>query len=363
MVPDVLGFLYPEINTEKCIDCGLCEKVCMFNENYDKSKNFNTPFVYAVRHKDLQEIETSQSGAMFAALADWMLENEGVVYGAGYAEHFRVIHKRATTKRECIEFKGSKYVQSDMSNVFNQVKNDLQNDKKILFSGTPCQTAGLYSSLKYWNIDTTNLYLCDIVCHGVPSPYFWRDYLEYIREKRKGILVKVNFRNKKFGWTSYKETFTFNNGYVHMNTYTYVFFKHIMLRYSCGKCYFTNFYRPSDITVADFWGWEKVDKNFGIDNKGVSLVLINSDKGRRLFDDVKNRVYYITSNTVDCFQHNLQYPTKIHEKREEFEKDYQAYSFKYILRKYGDIGLLHKIKELSARVLQKGKRVLEGYNK
>ena len=145
MQPDALGFLYPEVDKDKCVDCGLCEKVCAFNNRYDTSMNFEEPIAYGARHKDINEVETSRSGAAFIAISDYILEQGGVVYGAGYTGHFRVVHKRATTKKERDEFKGSKYVQSDMNTVFRQVKNDLRNGLMVLFSGTPCQTAGLNS--------------------------------------------------------------------------------------------------------------------------------------------------------------------------------------------------------------------------
>ena len=148
MHPDTLGFLYPEVDTQKCVECGLCEKVCAFNDSYDRSNNLPEPDVYAARHKDISEIEKSRSGAMFAALSDWVLDTGGVVYGAGYADHFRVIHKRATTRTQRDEFRGSKYVQSDMGHVFCDVAEDLRAGKLVLFSGTPCQTSGLQSFLK-----------------------------------------------------------------------------------------------------------------------------------------------------------------------------------------------------------------------
>ncbi len=210
MQPDDLGFLYPTVDTEKCNDCGLCEKVCAFNPGYSKEENLKTPLVYAVRHKNIREIETSRSGAVFIALSDWVLNNGGVVYGAGYTDHFRVVHKRAKTKQERDEFKGSKYVQSDMSDVFKQVKVDLKAGLKVLFSGTPCQTSGLRASLL--KTDMTNLYLCDIVCHGVPSPRFWKDYLAFIEKKQKDTAIKVDFRDKNQGgrprehfWEAQKE--------------------------------------------------------------------------------------------------------------------------------------------------------------
>lgn len=175
MQPDTLGFLYPVVDAKKCTDCGLCERVCAFNEHYDQSMNLSQPEAYAARHKDMREIETSRSGAAFIAISDYIIENGGIVYGAGYTEHFRVVHKRAVTKEERNEFKGSKYVQSDLTGVFHQVKEDLKSGKTVLFSGTPCQTAGLNSYVGKKLRE--NLFLVDIVCHGVPSPYIWRDYL------------------------------------------------------------------------------------------------------------------------------------------------------------------------------------------
>ena len=145
MKPDVLGFLYPEIDKNNCIDCGRCDKVCSFNDNYDKSLNLYEPIAYAARHKNLEEVMKSQSGAAFVVLSDYVLENGGVVYGVGYNGHFIATHKRAVTKEQRDEFRGSKYVQSDLTGIFKQVKADLKNGLTVLFSGTPCQSAGLNS--------------------------------------------------------------------------------------------------------------------------------------------------------------------------------------------------------------------------
>lgn len=211
MEPDTLGFKYPNVDLSKCIDCGLCEKVCAFNENYDKSLNLKEPEIYAARHKDMHEIETSRSGAAFIAISDRILEKCGVVYGAGYADHFRVVHKRATTKEERDEFKGSKYVQSDLNGVFRQVKKDLKEGLTVLFSGTPCQTSGLASYVGKKLRE--NLILVDIVCHGVPGPYMWRDYLDYLEKKQGSKICWVSFRDKqKYGWAAHKETFKFVKG-------------------------------------------------------------------------------------------------------------------------------------------------------
>ena len=143
MVPDALGFLYPKVDMNRCTNCGLCQQICSFNDKYDKQMNIAEPIAFAVRHKDINEVETSRSGAAFIALSDKILEMGGVVYGAGFSKQFEVIHKRATTKEERNEFKGSKYTQSLLGDTFFKVKNDLQNGLKVMFSGTACQTAGL----------------------------------------------------------------------------------------------------------------------------------------------------------------------------------------------------------------------------
>ena len=211
MEPDALGFLYPKVDELKCVNCGLCEKVCAFNDNYETPDNFAEPIAYGARQKDISEVMQSRSGAVFSALSDYILENGGVVYGAGYTDHFRVVHKRATTTQERDEFRGSKYVQSDMNDVFRSVRKDLQSGMIVLFSGTPCQTSGLnkYIGKKLRN----NLFLVDIVCHGVPSPYIWRDYIAYLEKKQGSKIVWVNFRDKEqFGWASHHETFKFEGG-------------------------------------------------------------------------------------------------------------------------------------------------------
>lgn len=338
MEPDILGFKYPNIDLSKCIDCGLCEKVCAFNDNYDKSRNLKEPEIYAARHKDIHEIETSRSGAAFIAISDYILENGGIVYGVGYKDHFRVAHKRATTKEERNEFKGSKYVQSDLDGIFRQVKEDLKQGNTVLFSGTPCQTAGLNSYIgKKLRV---NLVLVDIVCHGVPSPYIWRDYLAYIEKKHKSKIVKVDFRDKsRVGWSGHIESFVFENEIKEeSNLYTLLFYKHVMFRASCQKCYYTNLIRPSDITLADFWGWEKTDPFMNIDNKGISLVLVNTIKGINLLNKIKSSINLLSVDLEKCMQPNMSRSTLFSSQYYDFEKDYKLYGFGKILRKYCNLG-------------------------
>ena len=343
MQPDAMGFLYPIVNVENCVNCGLCEKVCAFHKNYDIRLNFPIPEAYAARHKNIDEVETSRSGAAFIAISDWILEHDGVVYGAGYIDHFKVVHKRATTKEERNEFKGSKYVQSDLSNIFQQVKQDLKEGKTVLFSGTPCQTSGLNSYVG--KMLREKLFLVDIVCHGVPSPYIWRDYIAYLEMKYNDKICQVNFRNKEdFGWAAHRETYNFSHtGKKDETIFTKMFFRHIMCRKSCAVCPFTNIHRPSDITIADFWGWEKTDTEINKDDKGVSLILVNTVKGKILFEHIKKHLITIQAKIENCLQPNLQHPFTENPDRDLFEQDYAKYGLRYVLRKYAYVGWKYKL--------------------
>ena len=358
MQPDVLGFLYPVVDEDKCTNCGLCEKVCAFNDNYDKSLNLKQPTAFGARHKDMSEVTTSRSGAAFIAISDYILENGGIVYGAGYTDHFRVIHKRATTKEQRNEFKGSKYVQSDLTGIFRQIKEDLRNGHQVLFSGTPCQTAGLNSFIG--NKLRDNLILIDIVCHGVPAPYIWRDYLNYLEKKHKSTIYSVDFRDKnKFGWTAHRESFKFaDNKELSTYTYTYTFYKHIMFRHSCGTCKYTNLQRPSDITIADFWGWQKTDPMINADDKGLSLVLCNTNKGQEFFDIIKDRMVFVEAELKNCLQPNLQKPSEIHPLRMDFEYDYAKKGFEYVMKKYADLGWPYKINVIKRRIKRIVKHII-----
>lgn len=341
MKPDALGFLYPEVDAELCVECGLCLKVCAFKPGYDKSANLDAPKLFAVRHKDIKEVEASRSGAMFIAVSDWVLSRGGVIYGVGYSDHFRAVHKRATSAQERDEFRGSKYVQSDTNSTFTSVLGDLNDGLYVLFSGTPCQCAGLSSFLRLRRADVSRLYVVDIVCHGVPSPYVWRDYLSLMQEKRGAKATAVDFRDKrKFGWTAHKESFSFEGETVYSSTYTFLFCEDIMLRHSCGVCHFTNFMRPSDLTLGDFWGWQKaVDRGFNSDDKGISLVFLSSAKGMALFDELKGDLNSFETNTELCMQHNLHSPSIINPKREKFEKNYTSRGILYVCKRYGDKGM------------------------
>ncbi|MCD8387769.1 MAG: Coenzyme F420 hydrogenase/dehydrogenase, beta subunit C-terminal domain [Bacteroidales bacterium] len=333
MVEDGMGFKYPVVNPDKCTDCGLCLKKCDFIPEYSKIDNFEEPLAFGARHKDNEELMTSRSGGVFAALADKCIKDGGVVYGAGFKGHFRVCHKRATTVNETKEFKGSKYVQSDTEDIFDAVKADLKNGLKVLFSGTPCQVANVKAFVGPKLRE--NLFLVDIICHGVPSPKFWKDYLNYLEAKENRKVSNVNFRNKeKYGWTSHKESFKYEGCYTYTYTYTYTFYKHYTFRDSCYECPFCNTHRPSDLTLGDFWGWEKTNPTFNLDDKGCSLILCNTPKGLKVFKETWENLHVITAALEDCMQIHLKKPTKRPELREKFENDYNNKGFDYIIKQY-----------------------------
>lgn len=351
MKPDVLGFLYPVVDTDKCVNCGLCEKVCAFNNKYDTSLNLSKPIAYGVRHRDIDEVMRSRSGAVFAALSDYVLEQGGVVYGAGYTDHFRVVHKRAVTKEMRDEFRGCKYVQSDMNTVFLQVNKDLSEGIVVLFSGTPCQTAGLNSFVG--KRLRKNLFLVDILCHGVPSPFLWKDFLNHIEKIYKSTITEVNFRNKKkFGWNAHRETFCLKNGSKDI-VCDYRFYQSAPYRKSCDVCPYTNTTRPSDITLADFCGWKKNMPEMNKDNKGLSLILCNTDKGLKLFGDIQGEM--LTKQVVldNCLQPQLQEPSKQMVLRDRFERDYENKGFEYVMKRYSCSNIVYRIESLVFRVLRK----------
>lgn len=351
MKPDVMGFLYPEIDENLCIDCGKCVKVCAFTPHYQTPLNFNQPIAYGGRHKDLNEVAKSQSGGAFIVLSDYILSQGGVVYGAGYERFFRVVHKRATAIKERDEFRGSKYVQSDMTGVYRQIQKDLDNGTMVMFSGTPCQTAAVTSFFAK-HPQREKLYLMDIVCHGVPGPFFWRDYLEYLERKEGKKLTGVNFRDKSYkGWHAHVESYTY--------TYTYLFYDHINLRYSCSNCPFTNLRRPSDITVCDFWGIEKSKAAaLGSDNKGCSLFLVNTHKGADWFSKVTDHLDYMQVELDECMQPQLQHPAKLHKSRDRFEQEYKRYGFEYVMKKYGNVGINLYINRLK-HIVRKGIKLIK----
>ena len=338
MNPDSLGFLYPQVNSELCVGCGLCDKVCQFYEGYKRYNNYETPMAYQFRLSHDEQLKRSQSGGAFFAIADKFIANGGVVYGAAFTKNWRVTHQKANSSHTLSALRMSKYVQSDLRGSFTQVKEDLRKGTKVLFSGTACQVAGLKSYLP--NCLHDNLFCIDIICHGVPSPQIWEDYLAYLQKLRNSKIVKACFRDKRFGWHGARESFLFENGKEEFRrTSNYLYFSGFSMRESCSVCYYTNFKRVGDITVGDQWGIPK-DSTYE-DGKGLSLILINSEKGKYLFECAKLKAESITLQ--DCIQPQLEQPSTLHSAHLRFVRDYETKGFLYVAKKYGNLGWRYKM--------------------
>ena len=341
MKEDEEGFLYPVIEKSKCIECGICKKVCPMN-NYNKL--FNKPLVYAAKNIDDSIRMKSASGGAFSAISDYVLENGGVVYGASYNDKFKVEHKKAINKEERNKFMGAKYVQSNLNNIFKDVKEELEDNKLVLFTGTPCEVAGLNNYLKK---DYDNLINCDIVCHGTPSPKIFEEYIKYIENKYNKIR-SISFRDKESGWKNQKWKIELEDKKVLLDSadvkiYKRIFNKHYAQRPSCHHCKFASLKRPSDITLGDFWGIEKAIPDFS-DEKGVSLLLVNTSKGKEILNLIKDKLDLRESNCESCMQPQLDHPTKAADNRKEFWQDYLKNGFEYVVEKYCRYSKLDKLK-------------------
>lgn len=340
MRSDSMGFIYPDIDESKCIDCGLCSNICTINSTHDKSA-ITVKKVYACRLIDRKELTKSQSGGAFWALAKNIIERGGVVYGAAFLNDFSVVHIRTTTLEEMEKLRGSKYVQSDIQYTLDSIKADLKSKLTVLFTGTPCQIAGLRKFIG--PAESENLYTIDLICHGVPAPFVWKDYVKWISKRHEGIITDCLFRDKSFGWGSHIETFKFTNGTkISKHLFRDLFYNHFIIRESCHNCPYTNLNRGSDITIGDYWGWEKVSSQFN-DQRGVSLVLINTNKGQNLFEKAKEFLEYEKSNIKDCMQPQLQEPAHRPVDKNQFVDDYTSRGFDYVIHKYGFIGWKYEL--------------------
>ena len=349
MKPDVLGFTYPEVDMSACVDCGLCEKVCAFVKDCDASLPVDrslTAEVQAARHKDGSVVAASQSGGVFTALSDAVLSEGGVIYGAAYKGLDEVSHIRAESAQERNLLRGSKYVQSDMGQIFQSVREDLVNGRKVLFSGTPCQVAGLKSYIPERLHE--NLLLVDFICHGVPSPSVWKDYVEYM--SRKGNIVRAIFRDKSVsGWKEHFDSFLYEDGKKRTgDTFRVLFYKNIILRHNCGNCPYNVTAHPADVTIGDFWGIAEVLPDMD-SCAGTSMVICNTEKGKLLMSRIRELELETVSLTYDFMSRknpNLVRPANIYKDRMRFEEEYSRKGFLHVARRWGDLGWRYKAWQL-----------------
>ena len=279
MVADNEGFLYPQVDMDTCIDCALCEKVCNELQPYEKREPLK---VLAAINKNEEIRLKSSSGGIFYILAEKIIKEDGVVFGARFDENWQVVIDYAEDMKEVEAFMGSKYVQARMENAYKDVKRFLTDSRMVLFSGTPCQVAGLH---KYLRKPYDNLLTVDFICHGTPSPKVWGMYLDEVVKEVKSI-SSVEFRNKDKGWKDFSFNLRFNEGDktasmlspYKLNHYMKAFLRDIILRPSCYECKAKGCSSQSDITIADFWGVHNIYPEMD-DDKGTSLILLNTDNG------------------------------------------------------------------------------------
>lgn len=298
MKEDKEGFLYPRVELKKCIDCGLCEKVCPVIHSKNAGNEVKNTYIAYAKDKDLRMM--SSSGGIFSLCADWILEQGGIVTGAAFDEELLVHHICIDNKKDLDKLRGSKYLQSRMENVYSKVKVFLDDGKKVLFTGTACQIAGLKSYLRK---EYADLYTMDVLCHGVPSPKVWIRHLQEAKTRYGAEIRHVYFRNKKYGWKNYSVAYQLSNSRVYLvnfvkDDFMKAFLQNICLRPSCHACKFKALSRTSDLTIGDCWGVENYMPDMD-DDSGTSIVFIHSQKGKLLFDMIKNRLAFQKADR-DC---------------------------------------------------------------
>lgn len=301
------GFLESVTDFDKCIDCNQCRMTCPQNI---KAK-LNVPQLnLAVRDKDDEELEVSASGGAFAAAARVILSQGGVVVGAAYNDDLTVSHRIVDNLKDLPQLQSSKYVQSDTAGTFKEVKKLLREGKTVLYSGTPCQIAGLKGFLRK---DYDNLYTMDVICHGVASPKLFAKYLEWLGGKMGGKIIYYDFRDKSTGWGLDYMTKTKTKTKTKpcsLDPYYHHFLAGDTYRECCYHCLYSQKERVSDITIGDYWGIEKEHPSFN-STKGVSCLLVNTDKGTRLWNMISTEFVSLEStfDKIANANHNLKHPT------------------------------------------------------
>lgn len=315
MIQDSYGFVYPEIMDELCIKCGKCKSVCAYQSNPHMHKPLNC---YAAVNKNEKELLRSSSGGMFSVFAKYVLSENGSVYGSTFISDDitkKVKHIRIDSEKDICKIQGSKYVQSDIVDIFSKVKEDLKSGKKVLFTGTPCQVGALYG---YLGKDYDNLLTIDIICHGVPSEKMFLDYIKNI-ERTKHIKIKdYKFRHKKKGQgiSSYYK-YLDNQNCCHTKiingkeeSFVFLFLKSHIYRENCYTCKYAKEDRISDITIGDFWGFhtefKKANELVFSNSKGISCLIVNSNKGTSYLRKVNNDVHLLKVDFSTIAKHNAQ---------------------------------------------------------
>lgn len=351
MKEDNLGFLYPVIEEDKCIHCNACRRVCPVNTPRKKRKIKDT---FAAWDLDINSRKSSMSGGAAAVFSKYVIKNGGTVFGASWNDDFTVSHIEVQDEAELDKLKGSKYVQSNIGNIYESVEKTVKSGKMTLFIGTPCQCAGL---MNFISDSYDNLYVVDIICHGVPSQKLLNDavkeaigekeYTQILFRDRTGYKLQIYNKDNLLYAKSYKEV-----------SYARAFLYGLHSRKSCYSCEYAEPKRVTDITIGDFWGLGVVEKFEHSKEDGVSVILVNSDKGSDLLDKCKEKMFLEKRQTEEAVNGNsqLQGPHQKHPKCSYFNSNYEEGKYYSVLKKCfrTELIVVH-VKDFAKKVLRKGR--------
>ncbi len=332
MLTDEQGFSFPQIDEKKCVKCGLCVNICPVKNT---SKNETKNMCYAAYNNDIEIRKNSSSGGVFYSLAKEILDQSGIVIGATFDNQLHLVHKVIYDYKEISLLMGSKYIQSDLNDIFKYIQSVIE-DKMVLFVGTPCQVAGLRAFLKK---DYEKLICIDLICHGVPSPKLFSKYINEIAKRNNAKVINYNFRDKCSGWENYSNTVSFENDkftQLHKNNaFMKLFLSDSALRESCYNCKFKLENKYSDITLGDFWGVSKIHYDM-YNSQGVSAVILNTEKGVEIFEKIKKEFKFKQCCLDDIVSCNPALKTSMirPKKRDEFFFDMENFSIDELVKKY-----------------------------
>lgn len=336
---DEEGFWYPHINTVFCIECNICDKVCPMKSNGNKIMRYESPIVYAAYTKDESIRMDSTSGGIHSTLALKKLAQKAYIGGAIFNQDHTVSHILSNRIEDLELIRSSKYLQSNAEGIYKQIKEILKCGEEVFFCGTPCQIQALYQFL---NKDYTNLTTCDFICRGVSSPKVFLSYIKMLEKQYKAPVTKIKFKAKEWGWHNFSMRVHFANNKIYCKDrwHDLFFIGYLQnggfVRPSCYECKFKGFPKKADITLGDFWGIEHIDKNMDQD-KGTSLIMINSEKGAKLFESIKNEIKWKEFTLENAKKGNPAIEKPLERaaiNRELFFQDIDRYNFSQIAKKY-----------------------------
>ena len=353
MEEDEEGFRYPIIEKNKCINCGLCNKSCPYLNT--EERGVENPVAMGIVNLNEEKSKYSSSGGFFPAIAEYIISKGGTVYGAVLTNDCHSVnHIRVNSVYGLKDLYGSKYLQSDTKNSYFKVKNDLDDGLYVLFSGTPCQIAGLKTYLRK---EYSKLICVEVVCHGVPSSSVWRKYLDYIENKVGPRISKVVFRDQKMKKNGGVLIMYIENDKGHsyrapswQDPFYKLFLENKILRPHCYRCKYKKTHYLADFTIADFWGIQNIAPNFGEEGK-VSLVILNNEKAKRIFEDIKENLQFIETDIDKALMSNPPYNESVNKSddRDRFFKDNIQMSFAALKKKYSRLSLKERVKVLLMR--------------